>query len=424
MNHHMTNRAILIHLALILPLLCVAQNDRGGPDRDIITTEQRSKPKVKKPLPIPKDNDCVADTTRKRTSKELADDTKRFLFFTIPTLLNGSNMDPSPVSNASVDLTTEELRLKLGIPGTFRVKNEWKKDQFWTASISPFASAGKEKKASLLNRGSWAANYGVDVGINIVPPHRTWVACQAGVDDYAAWTAKRDERGVHPDNLDTIQRGQRISEAVWWLAFRGTLESKEFTMFQPGSAFADLVSTRTLGLGRGYIAGNFFFHSALRRKRWFNWMASGGIGQGSFTNYSALAERTLHEGTIVYNKDSTARMVAETKNGRIGPLKVTTGLLAFVEAYKTVAFLGFGGEIRVGGRLDLMGIGTEDHNSRLAPGIFINAKKPGKGGDPPADVVNVALIFQMDQFQMKKDKEYWETNAALSISAAFPLRFK
>lgn len=425
---HVGRLVLLSVLALLSASIAFGQYEGGGAhDRDRPSSNEKkqpNKPKSPKP-PVTKPATCISDTALKRISTDTTENTKRFLYFTIPALLNGSNMDPSPLSNASVDLSTEELRLKLGLPGTFKSGNQWKKGQWWTASLSPFVSSNKEKKASLLSKGAWAANYGVDFGFNIIPPHRTWIACPEGVEDYKDWTESRAERGVHESNLDTIREGDRVSEAVWWYALRGSLEQKEYTLFYPGSSFDGLVDKRKLGLGRGYASINYFFHSELRKHRWWNWMGSAGVGTGSFTNYTTLTERTLHEGSVVYNGDgTTTRMITQTTSGRLGPLTVTSGVLAFAEAYKTVAFLGSGGAVRVGGRYDMIGLGTDEYNTRLAPGIFINAKKPGKDGEPPSDVVNVAIIYQMDQFQMTKTREYWQDHTGLSISAAFPFRFK
>jgi len=351
-------------------------------------------------------------------------DTKDFLFFNIPTFLNGSNLDPSPVANASVDLSGEELRLKLGIPGMFKRTTKWSNVKWFTATISPYTSS-KDKKSKLYSKGSWTGTYGVDVGANVIPIHWKWTATDTGAYFYEQWSKGRLARNIDAVHRDTIRSGDRVSEFAGWFSARGNLEQKEYQLFFPGMPFDALAQKRTLGLGRGYASVSFYFHSILERKRWWNWMASCGYGTGSFTNYLTLSERTLQEGAVVYNADSSAvRMISETTSGRVGPMVISTGPVAYVEAYKTIAFFGHG-EVRLGGRYDMMGMGTNNFNTRMAPGAFINVKKPAKKpGDEPSDVVNVAIIFQMDQFQLEHNEEYWDKYATLSVAAAFPLRFK
>jgi hypothetical protein len=361
------------------------------------------------------------DGVEKATAKEK----KEFVYFKIPVLINGSNIDPSPVTNLSVDLTGEELRLKVGFPGTFKGNNTWNKGQWFTASLSPYTSS-KDKESTLFSKGSWTGTRGIDGGINILPYHIKWNATAEGAEAYEEWSNTRVKTKVDAVRRDTLHAGDRTTELVVWVAGRGNLERKEYTVFSPGSPFDALMDKRSLSLARGYGSINVFYHSALRWKRWGNFIASAGYGKGSFTNYTTLAERTLQEGAVVYNADSSnVRIISEETAGRVGPMVVTEGPVSYLEGYKTVAFLGSSGEIRLGVRYDMMGMGTSNFNTRLAPGIFINAKKPNeKKGEPPVDIVNVAIIFQMDQFQLDRDKEYWDNYATLSVSAAFPLRFK
>lgn len=371
-----------------------------------------------------------ADTTRTRDLRVIEPstgaDATRFLFFTIPNFLNGSNIDPSPVSNVGVDIANEELRLKLGFPALFKRYKDWRERDVVTWTVSPYTKANKDQKSTLFTKGSWSGVYGVDVALNVVPRHIKWVATDAGVSRYHQWSLDRVKKGFDDTLRKELKPGDRVSELIGWLSFRGSLEQKEYTLFYPGNAYSDLMDVRALGLGRGYVSVNGFFNSILKSKRWWNMMGGAGIGVGSFTNYTSLPERTLQEGAIVYNADSSSvRIVSQATAGRLGPMVISTGTVAYLEYYKTVAFFGYGGELRLGCRYDVMGMGTANDNTRLAPGVFINAKKPGKKpSDPPVDIVNVAFIFQMDQFQLEHNKEYWDKYATLSVSAAFPLRFK
>ncbi|MBK9765170.1 MAG: hypothetical protein IPO87_17970 [Flavobacteriales bacterium] len=322
-----------------------------------------------------------ADTTRTKdlrvTEPSTGADAARFLFFTIPNFLNGSSIDPSPVSNVSVDMANEELRLKLGFPALFKRYKVWRERDVITWSVSPYTKANKDPKSTLFSKGSWTGVYGVDVGLNIVPRHIKWIATDAGVRHYHKWSLDRVENGVDDTLRKDLKPGDRVSELIGWVSLRGNLEQKEYTLFYPGSAYSDLKDVRTLGLGRGYVSLNGFFHSILKSKRWWNMMGGAGIGTGSFTNYTTLPERTLQEGAIVYNADSSAvRIVSEATAGRSGPMVISTGTVAFLEYYKTVAFFGLGGELRLGCRYDAMGVGKDTYNTRLAPGVFINAKKP------------------------------------------------
>lgn len=412
--------------------ICFAQRQDGpgGSDqgkeveRRNVTAAKADKPKGK--------GEGLSDTRPRAKDKRNFDprttgeDVSRFAFLNIPTFLNGSNIDPSPVSNASLDLANEELRLKFGFPSLFKRYKPWTRREQVTATLSPYTAASKQGKATLFSSGSWTGVYGLDIGLNVIPRHIKWVATQVGADAYNAWSDERLKLRIDDVPRKAIEKGQSVSELIGWVSFRMNMEQKEYTLFFPGSGYDDLLAKRTLGLGRGYASFNFMFHSILKGKRWWNWLASAGYGKGSFTNYLLLPERTLQQGTLVNNTaNSSTRLISEPIVGRVGPMLIYTGPVAYVEGYKTVFFFGHAGEVRVGARYDFVGMGTANFNTSLAPGFFINAKKPGKKPDDDAvDIANVAIIFQMDQFQLEHNKDYWDKYATLTVSAAFPLRFR
>ncbi len=420
---------IMIGLMWALTLSVQAQFGEG-PVRDgpVGRQPKRAKTAIKKVPPPGTGASTPLDTTRSGRWQGASADTRRtneWVFSGLPVYLNGSNIDPSPVSNLSVDLAGQELRVKIGFPGTFKHTTKWKNVRWFTASLSPYTSS-KDQKSTLYSKGSWTGTLGVDAGVNFIPVHMKWTATEAGVKAYEKWSRERVKQGVDDTLRKAIKVNELVSDLVGWFALRGNVERKVYQLFYPGSAFADLSDKRRLGLGRGYVSVNMAFTSNLQSKRWWTWLLSAGYGKGSFTNYLTLPERTLQEGAVVYNADSSAvRIISEETAGRVGPMVLTEGNVAYVEAYKSVFFFRFAGDIRLGARFDWMAIGTEQENTRFAPGIFINVKKPGKkAGDEPVDAVNVALIYQMDQFQLEHNEDYWNTHASLMVNAAFPLRFK
>lgn len=46
--------------------------------------------------------------------------TNRFYYFEIPSSINGSNLDPSAISNVTTNFSTSKLSFKLGVPSLFK----------------------------------------------------------------------------------------------------------------------------------------------------------------------------------------------------------------------------------------------------------------------------------------------------------------
>ena len=363
-------------------------------------------------------------------AKEKEEARKRFLLVTIPSVINGSSIDPAPISSASIDFGEEKLTFKVGFPRPFEAKTTQNDVGPWTASLAPYV-ASKNKKATLWNKNGWVTTVGLDAALNYVFPSVLWEATGKGEKAYNEWLQTKKGQphfkylaSVDSTVDDTIKTGDVVSEGMFWLSLRGNLDRTEYSLFDTTAVFADLGYKKPLGLAKGYLSVNWAFHSKLKKHRWKNTLWSSGLGYGSYTNYTDLAERTLQVGSPVFNADSSSMaVVAETTEGRIGPVIVSTGSLFYFEVYKSIAFLPHDGAVRVGVRYDDFGRVGDNFNSRLSGGFFVNAKKRTKKDNEAQEMLNVALTLVCDRFNKNGESDYWNKNVSFVLGVALPLRF-
>jgi hypothetical protein len=368
----------------------------------------------------------LANAQRTVTEAAKAKGRKEFVEFEIPSLINGSKLDPSPITNLAVDLGDERVTLKTG----FQLVRSGVDGYKWTMTIAPYAQAS-DGVSTVFSQGKGLSDYGFAMGVN-----RIWRTNYNATDAGArvinkALLEQHDSRaafipeGADKPTLDTISKGDRVSLLVQWLAVRYNMDRAGYTLFEPTGSFTTIQTDRDLALAQGYLSYNLFFESALPRYKWRNLIASVGAGYASFSNYRQLPERELIEGTIIYNSDSSVyRTVAETTQGREGSLKISTGLTVYGELYKTIVGLNNAGAIRLGLRYTQFGLGTEEANSTASGGFFITTKKkPDKDGNSE-DAANFSITVRFDQFQRNDEPDYLQQYAKVLIGAAIPLRFR
>lgn len=373
----------------------------------------------------------LADTTAQAQElapeKNTAKGRKDFVQFDIPSLLNGSNIDPSPTTNLAIDLGDERVTLKTGFQLTRKGDNAYK----WTFVIAPYAQAS-DGVSTVFSKGEGISDYGTSLGLNWVFKRTSYRATQVGADNLNKLLDPMEKRqqkfapaGEDAPTIKRVAKDDMVSMRVQWLALRSTLDRSTYTLFDTTATFAELQQDRELGLGQVFLSYNYFFQSALPKYRLGNLIASVGLGYASMTNYKQLEERVLQEGSLVYNSDSSAyRTIAETTDGRAGQLIVTPGMAAYVEAYKTVVQLRNEGAIRLGVRYTNYAPGSVNENSILSGGLFFTTKKKPDADGKAEDAANFSLTLRLDQFQKNGDAGYFDQYAKVLVGAAVPLRFR
>lgn len=356
-----------------------------------------------------------------------ARDRKNFLEFEIPALINGSKIDPSPITNLAMDLGDKRVSLKTG----FQLDRKGTDAYRWTFTAAPYAQAS-DGISSVFSKGEGISDFGFALGLNWVFKRTNFLATEVGAEELNKRLGLVQERldartpmGENAAPRKIVKKDDLVSLRVHWLAVRYSMDRCISTVFDSSAAFAYMQQDRELALGQAYLSYNYFFQSTLPKYRLWNMIASVGIGYASFSNYKQLAERELLQGAVVYNTDSSSvRIISEKTDGRSGRLKVTTGLTAYAEFYKTVVQLSHSGAIRLGARYTHFGLGTDEENSILSGGFFITTKKKPNEDGKSEDAANFSISIQLDQFQKNGDADYFDRNAKIMLGAAIPLRFR
>lgn len=369
--------------------------------------------------------ECIAQSVvQEKEVEATAADKQQFLYFTIPVILNGSNMDPSPVEAFAFEFKGSKATFKTG----FKLGGSAEDDKGYrvTFTAKPYVKASDDK-ATVYSKGEWAADYGCDFGLNWIFSHSLWLANDTGVkyhnDEVQERNIGRKARGAA--QLVPIKLADPVSETVHWLSIRYSHASERYTLFRPGASYTDLVNKTTYGLGSVFLAYNLFFQSKLKMYRARSCIVSVGAGYGSFSNYLLLDERTLLEGTIVYGPDSTSyRTVAETTDGRSGALTIREGFTGYAEAYFPLFTIDeHGGRVRVGARVSTFGPGTDTGFTTVNGGAFVTARKKDKSTGKEEDKVNVSLTANFDRITSLDGSYDLDKYFSLQLGVAVPLRF-
>ncbi|HRH70342.1 MAG TPA: hypothetical protein PLB89_12620 [Flavobacteriales bacterium] len=347
---------------------------------------------------------------------------KQFMFFSIPTVINGSRIDPSPVEAFSFESKDTKFEVKLGMADPFFRKKERYR---MTLTATPYIKSS-EGKSSLFSSEEWAAEYGASLGLNILWGQTRWTGTGCGTSILNQREAvRKDRRADWRDAYAprTWSAGDTVSEQVTWLSFRLDLARTKDKLFAKTVTAMDTLVARELGLGVGYASFNFFFHSELPKYRWRNIVFSVGPGFGSFRNVADLSKRTLSEGTVVYNADSSAfTSVTKTSDGYVGAFDVSTGPAAYAEIYWPRFPLDYnGGTVSWGNRATWFKPDGSTDDWNLSSGLYFNGKKKSDGKS--VDKFNFAITANWDRFQDRAEEDYTKDFFSVQLSASVPLVF-
>ncbi|SHH91613.1 hypothetical protein SAMN04488109_6068 [Chryseolinea serpens] len=340
--------------------------------------------------------------TKESADKEAGNaETNRFYYFEIPSAINGSNLDPSAISNVSSNFTDSKISFKLGFPSLFKDAPSTK-DLKYTGFVQPWFKA-TNGATTLYKANSAPLEFGVNAGLSIVAGHYYWVFLDG----------KGNETQEHS------------SESMWWVNFIGSIDQGNYNLFNTTAKYDEILIKQTETNGSLYVSLNRYFYSQMTRYKWRSCIWSIGAGYAKTKYYSSLKNRTLETGKLTYNADSTAyQTVVETTSGRSGTLVIFEGLSYFGELFIPIVRNKTYGGVYWGNRLTYYGIGSDDYIANGVTGFYFNLKDKKVNGDKPAkDVLNFSVTAQFNQLDKRSEEDYIDKNFSIMLQAAIPLRF-
>ncbi|PBQ34751.1 hypothetical protein CNR22_24240 [Sphingobacteriaceae bacterium] len=321
--------------------------------------------------------------------------TPEFLRFEIPSIINGSNLDPSPISNASANFAENKVSLKLGVPALFRSAAD--NDNFWNTGFIQGNFKANNGVSTLYKTDNPPLEYGVSGGYSrIISRYHYLLVDAAG--------------NVTNDTS---------SQAVNWISIKGGLDQAKYNLITPTAGYGNMNSQRNDLLGNVFISFNRYYHSDLNfLNRLGRGIWSAGLGYAKTNNYNTLNERTLQDGALIYNADTTAyQTVVESKSGVIGKLETFEGITVFGEYFIPLVRRARGG-FYFGNRVTFYAVNTKKNIANGNSGFYVNLKE--KGGN---DVFSFSLIAQFNQFNRIEQSDYFDKYFSVVLQAAVPLRF-
>src|SRR5690606_13549917 len=146
-----------------------------------------------------------------------------------------------------------------------------------------------------------------------------------------------------------------------WLNIIGNVEQGNYNLFTPTASYGQLMDKRTEVNGSIYVSLNRYFFSKIKRYRPLSSIWSIGVGYAKTNNYTSLKSRTLEEGKLAYNSDSTSyQTVVETTSGRDGTFVIYEGLSSFGELFIPLVRNEKYGSVYFGNRMTFYGIGKSN----------------------------------------------------------------
>jgi hypothetical protein len=326
------------------------------------------------------------------------DDTNRFYYFEIPSSINGSNIDPTPISNITTNFTESKLSFKLGFP--FIIKDDPKdyKDITYTGFLQPSFKA-TNGVSTLYKADSAPLEYGITGGVSLKISHKYWV--------FLDKNEKLTER--------------RSSESIWWANFIGG----NYNLFTSTEPYGELLVKESELNSSFYISINNYFYSKISRYKISNRIFSIGVGYAKTNNYNSLKTRTFEQGVIRLNTDnaSSYQSVSETISGKEGKLIVYEGISAFAELYIPLVRNPKYGGIYFGNRVTYFSL-TNDNIVNGITGFYFNLKDKKVDGEKPGkDILNFSVTGQFNQLNNSSNPDYFNKNFSIVLQAAIPIRF-
>jgi hypothetical protein len=336
----------------------------------------------------------VCYSQRETKSTATLAQTNDLIYFNIPAAINGSNIDPTPVSSISSDFTEKELALKIGFP--FKDENlNFKNHQAtntWYLAASASASDGI---STLWKPNKPSTEYGLSFGYNHIRPYMLWTFTTSG---------------------------ERATERMNWFSLKSNINWAKYNLFTPDNEFDNILFERRETNGYAYVSFNRYFFSTKRKFRWLSCIYSVGAGYAKTNNYSSLEDRTYQIGSKgKYNADTSMyQNVVETTDGKEGDFLVYEGFTAYGEAYFPLTNLDNQKiSIYLGGQLTYFAIGSSRSIVNANTGFYFNIKNQQTDSK---DIVSFSITGQFLDLG-KQSPDYFENNFSVLMRAVVPLRF-
>ncbi len=326
----------------------------------------------------------------------------RFYYFEIPAALNGSNLDPSPISNVATNFTDSKISAKLGFPSLFS-DNEPSKSLSTTGFLQLNAKA-TNGLSTLYKSDNPPSEIGVNAGVSFILRQKFWV--YSGTNNHS-------------------------SQRVWWLNVLGSIERANYNLFIPNGQYGNLINKMTETNGSAFLSLNYYFHSEINRYKWERCIVSVGLGYARTNDYATLKKRTLEDGKLVYNADSSAyQTIVETTTGAIGNLTVSEGFAGFAELFipiikgkRSKKY----GTLYFGNRVTYYGIGKDKKIINGNTGFYVTLKDKKLDKDnpdkPAKDIISFSITGQLNQLNDASKDDYLKDNFSVQVQLAVPLRF-
>jgi hypothetical protein len=317
-----------------------------------------------------------------------------FYSFEIPAAINGSNINPSPFSALSFDLTDSKLAFKYGFPHL--EKTPVRIDSVRNYGFIQGNIRATTGIATLFKPGDTPFGYGISSGWSHIIKNKYWV-----------YTA-------NPTDIS--------SQNVQWFSIRADVQRENYNIFNETATFGTINQETTDYLYSFFASYNSFFYSEIKRYKKSNHILTGGLGVARTNNYNSLKKRTLDEGVIRYSDDGTTyKSVVKTTDGASGEFRTYQGVTAFVEAYVPLyRKSGQKTSIYLGGRGTWYGVFKNENIINASGGLFANVKKKLNG----EDLLNLALAGRFNNLNDVRLDNYWQDNFSVILSTSIPIRFR
>lgn len=333
--------------------------------------------------------------------KATTEETNRFYYFEIPSSINGSNLDPSAISNVTTNFSASKLSFKLGFPSLFKDAPKTK-DLKHSGFIEPSFKA-TNGVTTLYKTDSSPLEYGIKAGYSLILKHKYWVFL--------------DDKGK--------QTERHSSESMTWLNLVGSIEQAKLNLFEPDAGFGQILNEENETNGSIYLSINRYFYSKIKRYKWYNSIWSIGLGYAKTNNYSSLKSRTLDEGELILDGNGNSyQSIVKTTSGRIGELIIAEGLSTYGELFIPLIRNPKYGSIYFGNRLTFFGISGSENITNGVSGFYFNLKDKKVDGDKPAkDILNFSITGRFNQLNNSSEDDYFKDNFTVVLQASIPLRF-
>lgn len=318
-----------------------------------------------------------------------------FYTFNIPSIINGTNLDPNPVTNINANFSESKIAAKVGWP--FREKS--KLQDFSKTGFIGLSVKATNGVNSLYKYNASPIDYGLSGGYSFIRKH-----------GYAADSSDVDSEGNYAAALELVK----------WINILGTVEQNNYILFDLNAPYDQVKQLRTTNNYSLLVTFNRYFYAS-PGNWWRNSIISFGFGVARINNYGSLSKRSYEFGKTVTNSGTgTYKSLAETASGAVGTLIEYEGMAYYLEYFKTIMQSNTWGSIYWGNRWTHYDITGSDPIVNASSGFYF-ALKDGNA-KAPKDRISFSVLAQFNRLNAK-DSDYWRRNFTVVLQAGVPLRF-